>query len=244
MPAATCSCSRPTTTALTRNVAARSSYSPDPRLAGVLARFRTAAQQSGTPWRMCEANSFSGGGLPGVSDTLIGALWTLDFMLLLAQQGCAGVNIETGVNQLGFLSYYSPIRNDSDGTASAGVPYYGMLAFTWARRGCTQMLPAEADLRGTNATAYILGALDTPRSVVVVNRDRAQAVRFSLRDLGIGRASVLRLAAPSADSTTGATFGHSQVDSDGHWSPASTEPLRDGIVSVPPMSAAVARANR
>jgi hypothetical protein len=217
---------------------------PDPRLAGVLARLRTAAQQSGIPWRMCEANSFSGGGLPGVSDTLIGALWTLDFMLLLALEGCAGVNIETGVNQLGFLSSYSPIRNDSHENASPGVPYYGMLAFAWARRGCTQMLPAEADLRGTNATVYILGALGTPRSVVVVNRDRAQAVRFSLRDLSIGRASVLRLTAPSSDSTSGATFGNSQVESDGHWSPVSTEPLRDGLVSVPPMSAAVARANR
>ncbi len=72
---------------------------PDPRLRNVAERLRIASQQSGIPWRMCEMNSFSGGGRPGVSDTFIGALWTLNVMLYLAQSGCAGINIETGVNQ-------------------------------------------------------------------------------------------------------------------------------------------------
>jgi hypothetical protein len=60
---------------------------PDPRLIDVLTRLRIASQQSGIPWRMCETNSFSGGGRPGVSDTFLGALWTLDYMLLLAKYG-------------------------------------------------------------------------------------------------------------------------------------------------------------
>ena len=70
-----------------------------------------------------------------MSDTMVGALWTLDYMLLLAQNGCAGVNIETGVNQLGFISPYSPIQDDLHGLNSAGVPYYGMLAFAEAHKG-------------------------------------------------------------------------------------------------------------
>jgi hypothetical protein len=61
---------------------------PDLRLKDVLTRMRAASIQSGIPWRICESNSFSGGGLPCVSDTFIGALWTLDFMLLLAEHGC------------------------------------------------------------------------------------------------------------------------------------------------------------
>lgn len=77
---------------------------PDPNLKTNLERLARASQKSGIPWRMCETNSFSGGGLPGVSDTMLGALWTLDYLLLLAQYGCAGVNIETGINQLGFIS--------------------------------------------------------------------------------------------------------------------------------------------
>jgi hypothetical protein len=44
-----------------------------------------------------------------VSDTFAAALWVLDFMFTLALAGCAGVNMETGVDQLGFISYYSPM---------------------------------------------------------------------------------------------------------------------------------------
>ena len=116
---------------------------PDPRLNEILPQLRTCSQQSGIPWRMCEINSFSGGGRPGVSDTFVGSLWTLNTMLLLAQFGCAGVNMETGVNQLGFVSSYSPIQDDGRGVNFAGVPYYGMLAFATAFAGSHQLLPLE-----------------------------------------------------------------------------------------------------
>src|ERR1700734_187193 len=76
---------------------------PDPHLMDILERMRAASTKSGIPWRLCETNSFSGGGRPGVSDSFLGALWTLDFLLLLAANKCSGVNIETGVNQLGFV---------------------------------------------------------------------------------------------------------------------------------------------
>jgi hypothetical protein len=215
---------------------------PDPRLKNTLTRLRTASQASGIPWRMCETNSFSGGGRPGVSDTFIGALWTLDFMLLLAEYGCSGVNIETGVNQLGFVSCYSPIQDDGKGTNSAGVPYYGMLAFAEARKGCSEVLPVDVETQGINATVYVVGASGKPRSVVVVNRDSSQQVKLSIKDLGISGATVLRLTAPSADSKTGVTFGGSQVSATGHWSAAKKERVHDGVLTVPAMSAVVARA--
>ena len=53
----------------------------------------------------------------------------LDFIFTLASAGCAGVNIETGVNQLGFISSYSPIGDDEHGHYWAAPEYYGMLAF-------------------------------------------------------------------------------------------------------------------
>jgi hypothetical protein len=214
---------------------------PDPRLKDVLVRLRMASERSGIPWRMCETNSFSGGGLPGVSDTLVGALWTLDFMLLLAQYGCSGVNLETGVNQLGFLSSYSPIRSDADG-AAAGVPYYGMLAFAEARRGCTELLPVDADMGGINASAYVLGRSGKPASVVLVNRDGAREALVSLRPFSMGEASVLRLHAAAAESMSGVTLGGSSVNAEGLWSGTTKERIRDGMLRVPAMSAVVARA--
>ncbi len=214
---------------------------PDPRLKDVLIRLRTSSEQSKIPWRMCETSSFSGGGLPGVSDTFIGALWTLDFMLLLAQYGCAGVNIETGVNQLGFISSYSPIQDDIKGVNSAGVPYYGMLAFAKAIAGCHQILPLDFDAKGINLSAYALGADGRPRSVVVINRERAQDVHLSIAELGPGAVTALRMTAPSPDNKTNVTFGGAAVTADGRWKAKTQEHIRDGTVTVPRMSAIVLR---
>ena len=210
----------------------------DPRLEDVLKRMRVASRESGIPWRLCEMNSFSGGGLPGVSDTFIGALWTLNILLLLAQNGCAGVNVETGVNQLGFVSSYSPIQDGGHGTNSAGVPYYGMLAFATAFSGCHQILPLESDTGDERISVYALGAASKPRSVIVVNRSTTDA-DISVASLGIHRASVLRLAAPSPESKTGVTFGNSTVNSTGRWTNAGRETLNERSTLVPHMSAAV-----
>lgn len=211
---------------------------PDPRLAEVIARLRAASQQSGIPWRICEINSFSGGGLPGVSNTMVGALWTLNTMLLLAQNGSAGVNMETGVNQLGFVSSYSPIQDDGRGVNTAGVPYYGMLAFAAATAGCDQMLALEDGDAPDGIFAYAPGSAGRARGLTVVNLSQAEA-QVSLSGLGVEDAAVLRMEAPSPESTTGVTFAGAEVDSDGHWKARRTERLRRSALTVPAMSAAV-----
>lgn len=212
---------------------------PDPELKNVLPRLRAASQRSGIPWRMCEINSFSGGGLPGVSDTSVGTLWTLNTMLLLAQNGCAGVNMETGVNQLGFVSSYSPIQDDGKGINSAGAPYYGMLAFATAFAGCHQLMPVETGSESDSLHAYVLGAHGKPRSVVIVNMDSTSDVQVSFANLGTKHANVLRLVAPTASSKSAVTFGAGLVDETGRWRSRSQEQVGNGQINVPPMSAAV-----
>jgi hypothetical protein len=219
--------------------------SPDPRLDEIAVRLRVASAQSGTPWRMCEMNSFSGGGLPGVSDTFIGALWTLDVMLRLAESGCAGVNIETGVNQLGFVSSYSAIQDDGKGANSAGVPYYGMLAFATAFAGCHQMFPVENRPTSDAVSMYALGSQGKVRRLVVINRNRKDNVRVSLAQFGLEHilehADVMRLEAPAAESTAGVTLGRAAVDEAGRWQAKSHEWVRSRSVDVPRMSAIVLR---
>ena len=214
---------------------------PDPRLKDVLTRLRAASEQSGLPWRICETNSFSGGGLPGVSDTFIGALWTLDFMLLLASYGCSGVNIETGVNQLGFVSSYSPIQDDGHGANTAGVPYYGMLAFAKAFAGCNALLPIDLDTQGLNLTAYGLGAAGKALSAVVINRDISQDANLLIAELGMGTVSAQRLLSLAADSKTQVTFAGAAVDADGRWKAKNHETVRNGCLTIPRMSAVVLR---
>ena len=214
---------------------------PDPRLKDVLERLHTVSEHSGIPWRMCETNSFFGGGRPGISDTFLAALWTLDYMLMLAQYGCSGVNIETGVNQLGFVSSYSPIQDDLNGINSAGVPYYGMLAFATAIAGCNQVLPIDCDAQNINMTAYVLGKDARPSALVVINKDNLQDAKLSRKNLGFERAFAFRLKARSLDSKLGIMFGGSAVDPNGLWKAGTIEETRDGIVSVPRASALVLR---
>lgn len=222
-----------------KNGSAEQLLAPDPRLQQTLVSMRAASQRSGIPWRMCEINSFSGGGRPGVSDTFVGALWTLNTMLLLAQNGCSGVNMETGVNQLGFVSSYSPIQDDGKGVNAAGVPYYGMLAFATAFAGCNQLMPLADGARTSPVHAYVLSAARKPRSVVIINMDTAMDARISLKSIGLNRGALLRLSAPGADDRERVTFGGSRVDAEGRWKPSAQERIDDGQIVVPPMSATV-----
>jgi hypothetical protein len=216
---------------------------PDPRLMNILVRLRAASTASHIPWRMCETNSFSGGGLRGVSDTFLGALWTLDYMLLLAASGCSGVNIETGVNQLGFVSHYSPIQDDGHGNNSAGIPYYGMLAFGEAARGCTEIvalqLPSQPGSSPDNLTGYALGHAGHFSAIAIINRGDGDA-RVSLAHLGFHRRlHALRLLAPSLSSKTNVTLAGASVDENGTWKPTHIEPVESSSILVPKTSAVV-----
>ena len=87
-----------------------------------------------------------------MSDTLAAALWVLDFMFTLASAGCAGVNMETGVNQRGFISSYSPIGDDEQAHYWAAPEYYGMLAF--AQSGVGRLIGSTIDAGDRNVKAY------------------------------------------------------------------------------------------
>jgi hypothetical protein len=213
----------------------------DRRLMNILVRLRSASTGSHIPWRMCETNSFSGGGLRGVSDCFLGALWTLDYMLLLAAYECSGVNIETGVNQLGFISPYSPIQDDGNAHNRAGVPYYGMLAFAEARRGCDEIVVVQVPASANNLTAYALGNAGKISSVVLINRGESD-LRVSLTQLGFhGHLHGLRLMAPSVSSKTDVTLGGTTVDENGIWRAKHVERIQSSDLFVPKMSAVVAR---
>ncbi|HEY1691663.1 MAG TPA: FG-GAP-like repeat-containing protein [Polyangiaceae bacterium] len=86
---------------------------PDPALVGngAFGKLNTASNQASPPiaggYRFTEANTFSGGGVAGVSDTQASALWTLDFLFGSAQGGAAGVNL----NNHDQGDYYQPIAD-------------------------------------------------------------------------------------------------------------------------------------
>jgi hypothetical protein len=122
---------------------------------------------------------------------------------------------------------------------SAGVPYYGMLAFSQACAGCNQMLPVELSAANDSLTAYAFAADGKLRSLVIVNTDLAADAAIDIAALKVRNASVLRLVAPAPDSTTGVTLGDATVDSSGRWKARSSERIHQPVVRVPRMSAAV-----
>jgi Glycosyl hydrolase family 79 C-terminal beta domain len=221
---------------------------PDPKLAAMLDRMQEASKSSGVPYRICETNSFSGGGRPGVSDTFAAALWALDYLCVLAWHGASGVNMETGINQLDFISSYSPIADDQHGHFHAAPAYYGMLAFAEGCRG--ERVAAAYDAGAVDLTAYATVDARGSSTLVIVNKDGgADAdIRIAVKSIAAkyetGSARVMRLSAPSLDSMTGVRLGGSAVEQDGRWH-GNSENARviDGIcrVHVSAASAAIVK---
>jgi hypothetical protein len=218
----------------------------DPKLQPQLTALKTASQSCGVPYRICEVNSFSGGGRPGVSDTMAGALWAMDYMFTLASNGCAGVNMETGVNHLDFISSYSPIGDDEHGHYSAKPEYYGMLAFSLAGKG--QLVTAEIDAGSPEIKAYATQPGHGALSVILINKGAAvPVITVNLGEHAKAKqASLIRLSSPAIDSKTGVKLGGAEVTPEGAWKSSNTEVLRvkngQFAVTLPPASAAIIQA--
>jgi hypothetical protein len=195
-------------------------------------------------FRINEVNSFSGGGKPEVSDTFASALWCLDFMFRVAAHGGAGVNMETDVNQLGFVSHYSPIYRGDDGQLIARPEYYGMLAFALAGKG--KLVEVTTSPTSINMSAYATKSDDGAIWVTVINKDLAQSASIELAlPQGCSTAEAHRLTAPSGESKTGVTLAGAHVTAAGDWSPGPAEPVavreNTATFTLPAASAALVR---
>jgi hypothetical protein len=212
-----------------------------------LGNLRQVCREHGLAYRINEVNSFSGGGKPGVSDTFGSALWCLDYLFILASYDCEGVNMETDINQLGFISHYSPIVHDEAGHCSARPEYYGMLAFALAGKG--ELLKLTLEKPGINLSAYATRGPDALLWVAVVNKDFARdaAMEATLPE-GYSSAAAIRLSAPSMESKDHVTLARAEVSVDGTWTPGPPEEVKatDGIVHllVPHASAVLLQLQR
>jgi len=205
----------------------------DPKLQPQLDQLHAASQRCGVPYRICEVNSFSGGGRPGVSDTMASALWVLDYMFTLATNNCGGVNIETGVNQLGFISSYSPIGDDEQGHYSAKPEYYGVLAFSVAGRG--ELLQTEVGPTLTEIKAYATRSKDSALTITLINKGATGAILRLDTKSSSRQASVIRLEGPAVDARTEVTLGGAEITAAGAWKASKQEvlPVSSGQLSIP-----------
>jgi len=205
----------------------------DDGLTRTLQKLRAISNQSGVPYRMNEFNSFSGGGRAGVSDTFASALWALDVSYQLASNGSSGVNFETDLNQLGFISRYSPIVHDPSGRCDVRPEYYGLLAYSITGRG--DVVATRVDNDDINLTAYATKAPSGALWLTVINKDLTGDADVSVTvPAGYTKAATYRLAAPSAGSLDQVTLGGSEVDNNGNWKPKTFEKaaITDGSAAI------------
>ena len=178
----------------------------------MLAKFQASAEAAHLPYRLCETASYSGGGKAGASDSFAASLWALDYLFVLASYGCSGVNMETGVNHLGWISHYTPISDDLAGHYGAAPEYYGLLAFAQAAKG--EQIAVTCDTGGINLTAYAMrqnGRL----CVTVINKDQSQNAEIAIKGVAATRAEVMRLTGPSLTARDGVRLGgdkHEAID--------------------------------
>ena len=196
----------------------------DPRLETILRKLQQICREQKIRYRINEVNSFSGGGKLGVSDTFASALWCLDYMFLLASNECGGVNIETDVNQMAWVSHYSPIFRDESDHLIARPCYYGMLAFALAAKG--DLLGITIVKPDINLTAYSTSDAHGHIWVTMINKDlyRGAHVKVSLPGSSV-KGDVFRLRAPSVESKDNVTLAGAAVIDDGTWTPSSSEKI-------------------
>ncbi|HVU55274.1 MAG TPA: glycosyl hydrolase family 79 C-terminal domain-containing protein [Puia sp.] len=190
----------------------------------VLARvavMKSIAAPYNLPIRLSECNSVAGA-KEGVSNTLAAALWGLDFMFALAQQGIAGVNFHGGnapSTPIVFLS----------GPAKPGPLYYGMLFFAQATTGKKMLTVQSTPQSPINLTTYATQQTNGVVKVTLINKDLSKEAFVTLSaantDLSFELASATRLNAPSLSSTNGILFGGSAVAADGTWEATKTDDL-------------------
>jgi hypothetical protein len=190
----------------------------------VLAKFQAIAEAAHLPYRLCETASYSGGGKAGASDSFAASLWVLDYLFVLASYGCSGVNMETGVNHLGWISHYTPISDDLAGHYGAAPEYYGLLAFAQAARG--EQIALECDTGGINLTAYAMRQDEGAMTLTVINKDLNSDASVEVTGAAPRQARVMRLSAPSPSALGGVTLGDAAVDGGGRWNGGKTDPVR------------------
>jgi hypothetical protein len=210
---------------------------------------------------MTEGNSCYRGGKPGMSNAFAAALWAGDYMLLLANLGCVGVNLHGGTSD--FLTaglgghtpgmdvaktpqamksgFYTPIFTETGATVRAMPIFYGMLLANQFA-GCT-MLQVLGKMPGVNATAYA-ARHSSGYKIAIFNKDESKAVDVSLRMPGkANKATAWRLQAPALDSTEGVTLAGTEIAAHAVWNPRVVESIaiRKDIprIHIPPASAAL-----
>jgi hypothetical protein len=194
--------------------------SPDTALGSELLQLKYGAQSIDVPFRIAECNSYSGGGIAGVSNAYASSLWAIDMVFNCALGGAAGVNFQGGNR-----AAYTPIE-DNAGTVVGPQPiFYGLLMAAMAGQGA--LLSTQLSAGGLNVTGYAVKTSDGGMSLVIVNKDETESLDLSIALPESMTSATLQTmtqlsagaTAPSLAALSGVTIQGATVAVDGSFNP-------------------------
>jgi len=174
------------------------------------------AHRAGFSLRLTEINSVTCGGVKGVSNTFATALWAPDALFELMRAGVEGVNLHARVQAINDPFYFT-----RRGLQTHPL-LYGLILFQRMLGAHARLVPVR--LRSSRSLHLKIWAVregdgtKTPNTlnVLVINKGRRSAL-INLHLPTRSRASVQRLLAPSASSTSGVTLAHQRLSDQAVW---------------------------
>ena len=235
---------------------------PEPQLARMLGNLKTWVVNNGVKsgFHLNEANSYWGGGKPGLCDSHASALWVLNFLFTCAQNdACRGVSLHGGnrapYTPIAYKTSESEVTHKREGTRPKDhlvieeirPEYYGLSLFAMAAEGAVRETKNTSAAPHNTLFSYAIAPKGGGMNVVLVNT--SVGTRFSTRlnfGVAVKEATLSRLTGDSLESTTSTRLGGAKITTEGEWTPV-PEPLKslvdDGLqVSVPPFSAVLIKA--
>ncbi|HEY6399753.1 MAG TPA: hypothetical protein VIX82_20085 [Solirubrobacteraceae bacterium] len=180
--------------------------------AGLVERLAPAiavARAHRLPVRLDEINTVACGADPPVSRSFAAALWSLDVLFALTRSGVSGVNFHT-FPRAGY-NLFSFTHSGGHWSGSVAPGYYGMLMFAEAAPPGARLLQASGAQSGWLRTWATLSRKGTIRVVLINTGDTSRLVAVALRGAR-AKATLVRLAAPSLDSSSGITLAGRSFD--------------------------------
>lgn len=231
----------------------------DPYITNRVKSIVMSAHSHGRVYRMTEGNSCYRGGKPGMSNAFASSLWGADYMLHLADLGCAGVNLHGGSSAFLIASlgghtpgiegtthsqavrggFYTPISSEPSKEIKAMPIFYGMMLANQFAGGTP--LDVNGIMQNLNVSAYAVKH-EHGFKIAVFNKDELKAIDLSVQvPQSVKNTTVWRMQAPTLDSTEEISLGGAEILAHAKWKPkiSETVKIKNGIstIQVPAASA-------
>jgi len=169
------------------------------------------AHDAGLKFHLTELNSVTCGGKAGVSNTFATALWAPDALFTLMRAGVDGVNLHVR-----YYAINAPFSLTRRGLTPRPL-LYGLIMFARTLGPDARLVRLHmSHPRSLNLSAWAVRVRGNMLHVLVIDKSD-RTVRVNLHLPGTGPATVQRLLAPSASSTTGETLDGQRLGPHGTW---------------------------